>query len=112
MATLKVISSMATKRLLADLAERFGKAFPHAVSIESLGGVDAAKRVRAGEAFDVVILASGVIDELMAEGRLVPGSRVDIVHSGVAVAVRAGAPHPDISTEAGLKRAVSEAKSV
>jgi len=112
MATLKVLSSMATKQLLADLAAHFGKAFPHTVRIESVGGVDAAKRVRAGEAFDVVILASGVIDQLMAEGRLVQASRVNIVNSGVAVAVRAGASHPDISTEEGLKRAVTEAKSV
>ncbi len=112
MATLKVLSSMATKQLLSDLAARFGTALPHTVRIESVGGVDAAKRVRAREAFDVVILASGVIDQLMAEGRLVHDTRMDIVNSGVAAAVRAGAPHPDISTEDALKRAVSAAKSV
>jgi molybdate transport system substrate-binding protein len=112
MATIKVISSMATKQLLAELAADFGKASSHTLSVESVGGVDAAKRVQAGEAFDVVILASGVIQQLMAEGKIVQGSRVDIVHSGVAVAVRAGASHPDVSTEEGLKRAVSEAKSV
>lgn len=112
MATLKVISSMATKQLLAELAADFAKTLPHTVSLESVGGVDAAKRVQADEAFDVVILAANVIDQLMAEGKLVKGSRVDIVNSGVAVAVKAGASRPDIATEEGLKRAVSEAKSV
>ena len=112
MAEINVISSMATKQLLAELAVDFCKAFPHTLRIESVGCVDAAKRVRAGESFDVVILASNVIDGLIAEGRLIHASRVDIVNSGVSVAVRAGTSHPDIATEEGLKRAVSEAKSV
>ena len=60
-----------------------------AVAIESVGGVDAAKRVQAGEAFDVVILASDAVDRLVASGHVQPGSRVDLVRSPVAVAVRA-----------------------
>jgi molybdate transport system substrate-binding protein len=83
-----------------------------AVAAEAAGGVDVAKRVRAGEAVDVVVLASDVIDALMAEGRLLSGSRVDIVRSAVAVGVRAGAPKPDIASEEALKRAVSTARSL
>ena len=101
------ISSMATRLLLADLAADFGRP----VAIESVGGVDAARRVQAGEAFDVVVLASTAIDKLIAEGHLQPG-RVDIVRSGVAVAVRAGAARPDIATEDALRRAVATARSV
>jgi molybdate transport system substrate-binding protein len=101
------ISSMATRQLLADLAADFGRP----VSIESVGGVDAARRVQAGEAFDVVVLASTAIDKLIGEGHLQPG-RVDIVRSGVAVAVRAGAARPDIATEEALRRAVEAARSV
>lgn len=101
------ISSMATRQLLADLAADFGRP----VSIESVGGVDAARRVQAGEAFDVVVLASTAIDKLIGEGHLQPG-RVDIVRSGVAVAVRAGAVRPDIATEEALRRAVEAARSV
>lgn len=112
MPAIKVISSMATKQLLAELATQFGKTVPHQVAIESVGGVDATRRVQAGEAFDVVILASGAIDQLMAEGRLVTGSRVDVVKSEMAAVVKAGAARPDISTEEALKRAVSAAKSV
>jgi molybdate transport system substrate-binding protein len=74
--------------------------------------VDVAKRVRAGEAADVVVLAKDVIDKLIAEGKLLTGSRVDLVNSGVAIAVRAGARRPDISSEDAVKRAVLAAKSV
>jgi molybdate transport system substrate-binding protein len=106
-APLTGISSMATRQLLADLAADFGRP----VSIESVGGVDAARRVQAGEAFDVVVLASTAIDKLIGEGHLQPG-RVDIVRSGVAVAVRAGAARPDIATEEALRRAVEAARSI
>lgn len=101
------ISSMATRQLLADLVADWGRP----VSIESVGGVDAAKRVQAGERFDVVVLASTAIDKLIAEGHLQP-SRVDVVRSGVAVAVRAGAPRPDIATEDALRQAVLAARSI
>jgi molybdate transport system substrate-binding protein len=82
------------------------------VAIESVGGVDAARRVMAGEAFDVVVLAADAIDKLEAAGRIVAGSKVDLVTSGVAVAVRAGAPRPDIGSEDAMKRAVLAARSI
>ena len=106
------ISSMATRQLLAELTSAFTARSGHAVSIESVGGVDAAKRVQAGELFDLVVLGSGAIDTLIAAGAVVSGSRVDLVASGVAVAVRAGEPLPDIATEEAVKRAVHAAKSV
>lgn len=110
---LRVISSMATKSLLADLVALHAQANPGTeVSVESVGGVDAAKRVQAGEAFDAVALASNAIDKLIAEGHVLAGSRVDLVHSGVAVAVRAGAAQPDISDEAALKAAVLAARTL
>jgi molybdate transport system substrate-binding protein len=77
-----------------------------------VGGVDAAKRVRAGERLDVVILAANVIDQLVSEGRALPGSRVDLVRSGVAIAVQAGAPRPDIGSENAVREAVRRASSV
>ena len=109
---IKGISSMATRQVLADLVAAFGQRTGGAAAIESVGGVDAAKRVMAGEAFDVVILASDAIDKLLAAGRVVAGSKVDLVHSGVAVAVRAGAPRPDIGSEAAVRDAVRSARSV
>ena len=106
------ISSMATRLVLAELADAYQQRTGVRVAIESVGGVDAAKRVQAGEAFDVVILASDAIDKLVASGHVVAGSRVDLVHSGVAIAVREGATLPDVSTEDALRQAVLAARTV
>jgi molybdate transport system substrate-binding protein len=109
---IKGISSMATRLVLAELVEAFRRHSGMSVAIESVGGVDAAKRVQAGEAFDVVILASDAIDKLIASGHVQAGSKVDLVRSGVAVAVRAAALKPDISTEDALREAVRGARSI
>lgn len=106
------ISSMATRQVLAELTTAFSEHSGHMVSIESVGGVDAVKRVQEDDSFDVVILASDAIDKLIVAGIVVPGSRVDLVRSGVAVAVRAGDSLPDIASEAAVKRAVLSAKSI
>ncbi|MFO1244408.1 MAG: substrate-binding domain-containing protein [Ramlibacter sp.] len=110
--TVRGISSMATRQVLAELAAGFEQQGGCPVTIESVGGVDAAKRVQAGEAFDLVILGSDAIDKLIAAGHLQPGSRVDLVRSGVAVAVRAGEPLPDLGSEDAVKQAVLAARSV
>lgn len=103
---------MATRQVLAELVAAYQQQAGQTVAIESVGGVDAARRVAAGEAFDVVILASDAIDKLVASGHVLAGSKVDLVHSGVAVAVRAGAPKPDISSEAAVRDAVLKARSL
>jgi len=105
------ISSMATRQVLAELARAFEQRSGCAVAIESVGGVDAARRVQAGEAFDVVVLASDAIDRLIASGQVV-GERVDLVRSPVAIAVRAGAPHPDVASELALRRAVLSSRHI
>ncbi|MCX7149795.1 MAG: substrate-binding domain-containing protein, partial [Rhodocyclales bacterium] len=79
---------------------------------ESVGGVDAAKRVLAGETFDVVVLAADAIDKLIAAGRVIADSKTDLVRSAVAIAVRSGAPRPDIGSEDALRRAVLAARTV
>lgn len=105
------ISSMATRALLADLARLYEGKTGIAVAIEAVGGVDAAKRVQAGEAFDAVFLASDAIDRLIASGH-VSGARVDLVRSPVAIAVRRGAPRPDVGTEEKLRAAVRTASRI
>lgn len=102
---IRVICSMATRELLAELATP-------GVSVESVGGVDAARRIRAGEGFDVVVLADDVVASLEAEGRVVAGSRIPLATSGVTVAVRAGAALPDIGSEDAVRKAVLAAKNV
>jgi molybdate transport system substrate-binding protein len=111
-APLKILSSMATRQVLAELAAAFEARTSQSVALESVGGVDAARRVREGERLDAIVLASDVIDKLAEEGRVVAGSRVDLVRSGVAIAVRAGAPHPDIGSEDAVRRAVLAARTV
>ena len=106
------ISSMATRLLLSELADAYRRRCGVAVSMESIGGVDAARRVAAGDPFDVVVLAADAIDKLMASGHVRPGSKVDLVRSGVAVAVPAGTPRPDLSSEEAVRRAVLAARSL
>jgi molybdate transport system substrate-binding protein len=111
-AVLTGISSMATRGLLADLSALYERQTQQRVAIESVGGVEAAKRVENGEAFDVVMLASDAIARLAEAGHLARDSRIDVVRSSIAVAVKAGAAAPDISSEAGLREAVLRAKTV
>lgn len=112
LAPLTGISSMATRQLLAELTAAYTASTGQLVSIESVGGVDAAKRVLAGEAFDVVILASDAIAKLVASGHLHADSVTDLVHSGVAIAVRAGTPQPDIHSEDAVRQAVLAAPTL
>ena len=101
---------MAARQVLVELVGAFNSS--HEVVLESVGGVDAARRVRAGETFDAVVLAADGIDQLIGEGRIVAGSRVDVVRSGVSMAVRAGAPRPDIGSEDAVRHAVLAASTV
>ena len=103
---------MATRQLLAELMAAYFERSGQAVAMESVGGVDAAKRVQAGEAFDVVILASDAMAKLIAAGHLRADSLTELVHSGVAVAVRAGTTAPDIGSEDAVRLAVLAAPTL
>lgn len=103
---------MATRAVLAELSAAYSAHSGVHVAIESVGGVDAARRVQAGEAFDLVVLASDAVDRLVDAGQAVAGSRVDLVRSPVAIAVPEGAPRPDVRTEAALQQAVLAAPSL
>lgn len=109
---LHLISSKATQGLLAALLQRWHATGGTPARVESVGGVDAARRVAAGEAFDAVVLARDALDALAAAGHVRHGSVVDLVRSGVSVAVPAAALPPDIATEAALKAAVLAAPSI
>ena len=106
------ISSMATRSLLQEFCATFEQQSGIVVAIEAVGGVDAAKRVQAGEAFDGVVLAFDAIEKLIAGGQVLAGSRHDLVRSSVAVAVKAGTLLPDISTEAALRSAIEAAPTI
>jgi len=103
---LRGLSSMATRAVLGELVNQWRAQGGGEVAIESIGGVEAARRVEAGACVDVVVLASDAIERLQAAGHLWPGSQVDLVRSEVAVAVPADAPAPDIGSENALREAV------
>lgn len=109
---LQGISSMATRQVLADLTAAWQAQGGAACHMVSVGGVDAAQRVQAGEPFDVVFLAAQAIDGLIASGHALAGSKVALMRSSTAVAVPASAALPDISSEAALRQAVLQAPSI
>ncbi len=111
-AEIKVLATGASKAVVTELAGRFGKASGHTVIIttDTAGGV--AKRVEAGEPFEVAVATRGVVDALVGKGKLAAGSRADIASTSIGIAVKEGAPKPDISTVAAFKRLLLDAKSV
>ena len=109
---MKVISSLAIKAAFLELVPRFEKSGSYKVAVDWAGMADIRKRIQAGESVDLAIGAAALIDELIAAGRLLQGSRVDLVKSGVGVAVRKGAPKPDISSLEALKGALRASKSI
>jgi molybdate transport system substrate-binding protein len=112
-ATLHVLSSMATKAILVAACDQFAHSANIHVRVESVGGVDAAKRVRAGEIVDIVLLASNAIDSLIAEQFLSRAvGRCDWVRSGIAVAISAGTPVVPIANAAQVTRAVEQASRI
>ena len=103
---------MATRDVLNDLAKAYFQLSGITVKFQSVGGVVAAVRVESGEPFDIVVLASDAIQKLVTAGHVVADSTVELVHSGVGVAVRAGMPTPDISSESELMHVVQSARTI
>ena len=103
---------MATRQLLNELLALYADQGGCTLQLESVGGVDAAKRVQAGEEFDIVFLASDAIDKLVVAGHLDASSKINLADSGVALAVRAGAARPDIASAEAVRAAVLAARNL
>lgn len=110
--SLTVISSMATRHVLTQLAQAYEAVSGQHVSIVSVGGVEAARRIQEGERFDVVVLASDALDRLERDGHVISGSRVGVARSEVAVAIKHGEPRRDVSSESALRDAVLRARTI
>ena len=106
------ISSMATRQILADLCEQYQRETGVRVEVEAVGGVDAARRVLAGEVFDLVVLADTAIEQLAAAGKVDPAGRIELVRSTMVAAVRAGAPQPDLASPEAVRQAVLGARRI
>ena len=111
-AEIKVLASGAIKEAAFELSPQFEKVSANKVAVTWAGTVDIKKKIAAGEVFDLVIVASPEVDAFLNDGKFVKGSKVDLVKSSVGVAVKAGAPKPDLSSGEAVKKAVLAAKSV
>jgi molybdate transport system substrate-binding protein len=111
-AEIKVISSNALKTVLQELAPAFEKATEHKLVFTWGAAVPLKAQIEKGEAFDLAVLTTAGIDDLIKQGKLVAATRANLATSGAGVAVRKGAPKPDIGTVEAFKRALLNAKSV
>ena len=110
---IKVLSSIATREAYNELVPLFERDTGHTIVTTWAGTVDIMKRLSAGgEVHDLVVLSGVELDDLIKLGKIAAGSRVDIAKSGIGVAVRAGAPKPDIGSADALKRTLLAAKTV
>jgi molybdate transport system substrate-binding protein len=109
---LTVISSMATRHVLAQLSAAYEAMSGQRVSIVSVGGVEAARRIQEGERFDIIVLASDALDRLAKAGHVVAADRVDVARSEIAIAIRHGTPRPDIGSESALRDTVLRARTI
>ena len=111
-AEIKMIGSTAMREALDELIPMFEKATGHKVVINFQSGAELPVRVEEGVPSDLVLTTPDNIDRLAKGGKVAANSRVDFVRSRVGVAVRAGAPRPDITTPDGFKAAMLAAKSI
>ncbi len=111
-AEIKVISSVGVKAVLDELRPQFERTTGHTLAITFGTAVPLKRQIDAGETFDVVVLTPVIVDDLAKAGKVAPATRADVAKSGLGVAIRKGAPKPDISTADAFKRTLVNAKSI
>ena len=111
-ADIKVLASNGVRGALEELAPAFERATGNKLAMTFGLAAVLKRQIEAGEAFDLAILTSAGIEDLARQGKIDAASRTSIARSGVGIAVRSGAPKPDISTAEALKRALLSAKSI
>jgi molybdate transport system substrate-binding protein len=110
--TLKVLTTGAFKQVVVALVPGFEARTGHKIDVQNDTAGALAKRVAAGETFDVIVLTPGGLRPLAAEGKVVPDSVVPLARVGIGVAVKAGAPKPTVGTVDEFKAAVLSARKV
>jgi molybdate transport system substrate-binding protein len=112
MMTIKVLSTLAVMGAMRDLTRQFETATGTRVEAEFAPTVALLERLRGGTDVDVALLTAQGIDDLIGEGVIRPGSRTDVALSFVGIAVKAGAPKPDIGSVEALKTTLLAARCV
>jgi molybdate transport system substrate-binding protein len=111
-AEIKVLTAGAMKSVVLALQGGFESASGHRLVVDNDTAGGLLKRIEAGEAFDMAIITPSAIDSLIGKGKVADGSRVAIAKVGVGVAVKEGAPKPDLSSVDAFKRALLSAATV
>jgi molybdate transport system substrate-binding protein len=111
-AELKVLSAIGMQSVLEDLGPKFERATGHKLSFSFTTAGAAVKRAQGGEAADVVITTRQGIDGLVKNGKAAADNVTALASAGISVAIRKGAPKPDISSPDALKRTLLAAKSI
>jgi molybdate transport system substrate-binding protein len=111
-AEVKVLSAFGIRPVMEDLGPKFERTTGHKPAIQYGLGAALKRQIEAGETFDLAILTPPLIDDLTKQGKVAGGTRTVIARSGMGVAMRAGAPKPDISSVDAFKRALLNAKSI
>lgn len=112
MEKIRMLSTLGLMGAMRSLSAAFEAASGIHVDADFAPTLALLKRLRAGEAADLVILTREGVDEMIGEGRVIADTAVDLARSYVGLAVRKGAPHPDIANEAALRKALLAARSV
>jgi molybdate transport system substrate-binding protein len=110
-AELKVLSGNGSKAAVRELCAQFERATGHKIDLRFGVNPEVKSKIEAGESFDVVIGNPPIVDALIKDGTVV-GPRTDFGRAGLGVAVRSGAPKPDISSVEAFKRALLASKAV
>jgi molybdate transport system substrate-binding protein len=111
-AEIKVLSAGAMKSIVTELGESFRQETGHTVTITAGTAGEIRQKMVSGEWTDVVIVTDTVIEQLATPGLIVADTRADVARTAIGVAVRQGAPLPDISTTEAFKQSVLAAKSL
>ena len=111
-AEIKVASTQATEEAYKELVAQFEKSTGHKVTTYYSGTLNVQKRIADGEPYDLIIMAGPAIDDQIKLGKAVAGSRVDFAQSGTGMAVKKGAPKPDIGSVDAFKKALLATKSI
>ena len=111
-AEVKVLSVLPLKTFLDELGPQFERTTGHKLTIKYDVSTSLKRQIDAGETFDVAILLPAIIDDLLKQGKVAAGTRTDVSRAAVGVAVRKGAPKPDVSSAEALKNTLLNAKSI
>ena len=111
-ADIAMLATGATKEIVLELIPQFEKSTGHKVVATWTGTAGIRKRISDGEIYDLVIVGAPVIDSFIAQGKVASGSRTELMKSAVGVAVRAGAPKPNIGSSEAVKAMLLAAKSI